>query len=207
MKALIIPFKGNQFQLKCLLNELFVQFNENRSNFDDLKIIVVNDEKDDNLKQLREAFPQFHFYTNNRNKGANGARNTGLELVKKKFSKVTHVCFFDSDDNIMPGFIKALRLENFKEQYHYSNHLFIGNKNYSSRKKQLSKFKVLELNKYGPPIQYFLSIKQLTTQHIYWDESFESCQDWEFFIRVFGDDTNILQSKPGVRYKINSNHQ
>jgi glycosyltransferase involved in cell wall biosynthesis len=63
--------------------------------FDDLEIIVVDDGSSDDTKQLLQnlALPGLRYILHDVNKGANAARNTGIEAAKGKF-----VAFQDSDD-------------------------------------------------------------------------------------------------------------
>jgi glycosyltransferase involved in cell wall biosynthesis len=63
--------------------------------FNDLEIIVVDDGSRDDTKRLLQnlALPGLRYILHDVNKGANAARNTGIEAAKGKF-----VAFQDSDD-------------------------------------------------------------------------------------------------------------
>lgn len=73
----------------------------------DWECIVVDDFSKDNTKEvvedLMKSNPQISYYLNSHKKGAQGARNTGLDHAKYQW-----VIFFDSDNNMHPEFIETM---------------------------------------------------------------------------------------------------
>lgn len=75
--------------------------------FSDWKCIVVDDHSTDNVKDLITQYqnkdPRFFYLVNNRKKGAQGARNTGLYNCESEW-----VFFFDSDNKMHPNCLEEL---------------------------------------------------------------------------------------------------
>jgi glycosyltransferase involved in cell wall biosynthesis len=96
--SIIIPVYNRvhiiQKTLHSIVNQSFVQF----------ECIIVDDYSTDSIQeefinwQLDE---RFSLVKNNRSKGAQGSRNTGL-----LYSKGTYVCFFDSDNLMKSNFLE-----------------------------------------------------------------------------------------------------
>ncbi len=78
--------------------------------YQDWECIVVDDNSTDNTKEVIDLFclkdKRFRYLRNNRKKGAQGARNTGILA-----SDAEWVCIFDSDDLMHPDFLEKLVAE------------------------------------------------------------------------------------------------
>ena len=72
--------------------------------FNDWECLVVDDRSSDNSLKVIERYAEkdlrFKCLSNNRKKGAQGARNTGVIAAKGEY-----VVFFDSDDKMHPDFL------------------------------------------------------------------------------------------------------
>lgn len=75
--------------------------------FKDWECVVVDDHSTDNteevIKNYIERDLRFHYLKNERKKGAQGARNTGLNHCKSEW-----LVFFDSDNLMHPDFLKKV---------------------------------------------------------------------------------------------------
>ena len=75
--------------------------------FNDWEMLVVDDHSTDNTKEVIESYikqdPRIHYLLNERKKGAQGARNTGVLASKNEW-----IVIFDSDDYAHPGFLSSL---------------------------------------------------------------------------------------------------
>jgi glycosyltransferase involved in cell wall biosynthesis len=82
----------------------------------DFEIIVVDDGSTDNPQGSIGADPRIRF-TRQNNRGASGARNTGIDLAQGRF-----IAFLDSDDRFLPHHLEAMRviLENTQSTAAYS---------------------------------------------------------------------------------------
>ena len=76
----------------------------------DWEMLVVDDHSTDNTWEVIEAYnkrdPRIHYLHNERKKGAQGARNTGLLHAKHDW-----VVLFDSDDFAYPNFLSRMASE------------------------------------------------------------------------------------------------
>ena len=83
--------------LDCILHQTFT----------DWECIVVDDFSTDNTKDLIYSYVQkdcrFHYMLNERKKGAQGARNTGLY-----HSSADWIWLMDSDDTVLPDFLEKM---------------------------------------------------------------------------------------------------
>ena len=70
----------------------------------DWECLIIDDYSNDNTKQVVQSYinndNRFSYHLNERRKGAQGARNTGIMKAKGEY-----VCFFDSDDFMYPNYI------------------------------------------------------------------------------------------------------
>lgn len=75
--------------------------------YDDWEMYVVDDMSQDDTREVIERYAQrdcrIHYLLNERKKGAQGARNTGL-----LHSDSEYVVIFDSDDYVYPNFLSTL---------------------------------------------------------------------------------------------------
>ena len=75
--------------------------------FKDWEMLVVDDHSKDNTKDVIDGYhrqdARITYLLNERKKGAQGARNTGILHAKAEW-----VCLFDSDDYVYPNFLSTL---------------------------------------------------------------------------------------------------
>jgi Glycosyltransferases involved in cell wall biogenesis len=99
--SIIIPSYNRADLLQRTLSSIASQTSS------DWECIVVDDFSKDNTKEvvedLMKSNPQISYYLNSHKKGAQGARNTGLDHAKYHW-----VIFFDSDNNMHPDFIETM---------------------------------------------------------------------------------------------------
>ncbi|MDD3184940.1 MAG: glycosyltransferase family 2 protein [Anaerostipes sp.] len=98
--SIIIPVYGVEAYLAECLESLINQTYEN------LEIIVVDDESPDQCPKICDEFAERDkriIVIHQKNKGAAGARNTGLKKVSGDF-----VCFVDGDDIVKLNYVESL---------------------------------------------------------------------------------------------------
>lgn len=96
--SIIIPVHKDSFKLVRLLSSLY-----HGSNVSEFEVIIVLDNQLLDMSSIREQFPLVTIIPNARNRGAGGARNTGLDTAKGAY-----VLFADSDDVLLPGWLKTV---------------------------------------------------------------------------------------------------
>lgn len=99
--SIIIPSYNRAKLLQKTLSSITAQTSS------DWECIVVDDFSKDNTKEVVEDLiksnPKISYYLNSHKKGAQGARNTGLDHAKFQW-----VIFFDSDNYMHPDFIETM---------------------------------------------------------------------------------------------------
>ncbi|MGI6499315.1 MAG: glycosyltransferase family 2 protein [Anaerostipes sp.] len=98
--SIIIPVYGVEAYLAECLESLINQTYEN------LEIIVVDDESPDQCPKICDEFAERDkriIVIHQKNKGAAGARNTGLKAATGNY-----ICFVDSDDKVKEDYVKVL---------------------------------------------------------------------------------------------------
>lgn len=75
--------------------------------YPDWECVVVDDHSNDDTREIVQSYlrrdKRFTYCVNNRRKGAQGARNTGLLLAKGEW-----LLFFDSDDYMYPDYLDSV---------------------------------------------------------------------------------------------------
>ena len=101
MISIIIPTYNRATIIPKALDSILNQ------TYKDWECIVVDDHSTDDTKQVIEEYiakdSRFHYLVNNRKKGAQGARNTGLYSCNSEW-----VYFFDSDNKLHPNCLEEL---------------------------------------------------------------------------------------------------
>lgn len=95
--SIIIPVYNTSDYLKKLLDTLIDQ----KLNYDNVEIIVINDGSTEDMSFLDEY--NYIKVIHKKNKGVSVARNVGLELAKGKY-----IAFCDSDDMVAKDYIKTI---------------------------------------------------------------------------------------------------
>lgn len=107
MISIIIPTYNREMIISRALNSILEQ------TYGDWECVVVDDgSTDDTEKVIREYIDQnsrFQYLRNNRSKGAQGARNTGILAAQGEW-----VILFDSDNKMHPSFLASLKEEQEK---------------------------------------------------------------------------------------------
>lgn len=104
MISVVIPTYNRAEVISHVLDNLLAQ------TCPDWKCIVVDDYSTDNtadvvLRYVAED-SRFAYITNNHSKGAQGARNSGIHAAQGEW-----ICFFDSDDVMLPNYIERMQTE------------------------------------------------------------------------------------------------
>ena len=179
--SVIIPtYDREHFLKKCVDSVL-------KQTYPDLEVIIVDDGSGDGTKDLIASYPDNRIiYARQDNKGVSGARNKGIGLAKGDF-----VAFLDSDDWWQ---VKKLErsaqyiLEHPDISIFHTNEIWYRNGNLL---KQLSRHK----NPTGRVYKNTLPIccisistaviKKTVFENIgVFDESFEACEDYDFWLRA-----------------------
>ena len=99
--SIIIPTYNRACQLAKTLDSVLCQ------TYQQWECIIVDDGSTDHTFAIAEDYQandsRFLFVKNKRSKGAQGARNTGLEIAKGDW-----ICFFDSDDLMYPNYLEEM---------------------------------------------------------------------------------------------------
>lgn len=110
--SIVIPTYNRASILSHTLDSVAAQF------FKDWECLVVDDHSSDNTKEVVEDYckrdVRFHYLANEGEKGAQGARNTGLKHANNEW-----VLFFDSDNVMRNNFLASMSEEIRKAQERY----------------------------------------------------------------------------------------
>ena len=178
--------------------------------------LIIDDNSTDETSQIVQAYcsndSRFQYYLNERSKGAQGARNTGIDKSKGKF-----LIFLDSDDLLAP-FCLERRLQFAKENpdkefYCFATALF-------KQKPGDTQLLWNYLNTNVDDIVRFLRQdmpwhtsgvlwkKEKVVKIKDWDEQINTWQDWDFHVRALIEpDCRYIkdnQQKPDSFYRIES---
>lgn len=104
MVSILIPTYNRAATISKTIDSFITQ------DFKEWEMIVVDDHSTDNTKEVVEEYhkrdPRICYVLNERKKGAQGARNTGILHAKAEW-----VCLFDSDDYAYPTFLSKMEAE------------------------------------------------------------------------------------------------
>ena len=182
--SVIVPTYNRLKKLPITINSILNQ------TFDDFEIIIVNDGEDEiSVQKVISEFndSRIHYLINQRKKGANGARNTGLEQAKGKF-----IAFLDDDDLWYPQKIQK-QLQLFYQSQNKVGLVYSGFEIVSANDPQFSK-KIFPQKKgkllndiiignfIGSPTP--LIRRDILFDAGPFDESLKSSQDWDLWIRI-----------------------
>ncbi len=182
--SIIIP-TFNRSELVCMAMESVL-----KQTYENWECIVVDDFSEDNTCQIIqekiENEPRFMLFNNERKKGAQGARNTGISKAKGFW-----IVFLDSDDILIENSLEV-RLKAFQENLELDPILIYGdlsnNKYYEiigSGRKFLNKNLAL------CPFSVMMVQKEKVFNKELLDESFPAWQDDDLVIQI-ANSGNIL---------------
>lgn len=101
MISIVIPTYNREYIIHKTLDSILNQ------TFQDWECIVVDDHSTDDTKEVIQEYIQkdhrFRYLLNERKKGAQGARNTGIVHANGEW-----ICLFDSDDIMYPNYLDMM---------------------------------------------------------------------------------------------------
>jgi glycosyltransferase involved in cell wall biosynthesis len=155
----------------------------------EVEIVVVNDGSPDNAREVATSFGDKLIYVEQRNGGLSAARNAGLRVSSGEF-----VMFLDSDDQANP------ELEDFFSRPRtadvYPGAYFIFREWSGEGTRHLTQLPKgapdIYNHNFGPPPSCIVR-RTVALEVGAFDTSFKSCEDWEFWIRVW-------KSSPAVEH-------
>ncbi|RSO85808.1 glycosyltransferase family 2 protein [Acinetobacter pittii] len=153
-----------------------------------LEIIVVDDFSTDNTEEVVKSLnsPLIKYFKNQRTKGANGARNTGIMLSRGEF-----IAFHDSDDTWLPQKLILQKLVFDKQKD--INLCFCSLESIDSVKNEkrviprryVDKEKVKDvLWKKNIISTQTIMVRATLAYEIFFDEELKRFQDWDYVLRV-----------------------
>lgn len=119
--SVIVPVHNSEKYLEQCINSIRVQDYEN------IEVILINDGSKDNslsICQSLSAIDKRISVISQKNQGVSSARNTGLCCAKGKY-----ICFVDSDDIVLKGYVSAMVTEMVKQEVDvvYDTHSYVYN--------------------------------------------------------------------------------
>lgn len=182
--SVVVPTFNRPNMLAQALNTVLKQ------TFRDFELLVVDDHSGCDVQAVVDTFDdkRIRYFKNQNQKGANGARNTGIEASKGRWIK-----FLDDDDTWFPGMLKSIRIkiENDKQ----AGLIYTDYERYDFKKDQ-----VIPYNKPSKPegwvfddLTYinfvggysFVAIKkEIFRKSGMLDEQLPAEQDWDLFLRI-----------------------
>lgn len=197
--SVYIPTKNRVALLERAIHSVLSQTYKN------IELIVIDDGSSDEtpmlLAKLASQFKKLKFVSLTQSKGAPAARNYALKLAKGQL-----ITGLDDDDFFLPKRIEHL-VANFDEKYafvcsgFYWSYGKIKTKLYSSLQ-QISLDEQLYFNHASNQV---LVLKERLLAVGGFDESFQSCQDWELWTRLIQHYGNGLRIKE-IDYVIDASH-
>lgn len=166
-----------------------------------LEIIVVDDFSTDNTEEVVKSLnsPLIKYFKNQRTKGANGARNTGIMLSRGEF-----IAFHDSDDIWLSDKLE-LQLQVLKSDLNIDMCFcsLITENGIITPKRKIKSFDIreqLKLKNFISTQTIFIYKKQALT--FLFDEELRRFQDWDFVLRVSSEKKIHHIDKPLVIQKL-----
>ncbi|MDE5970766.1 MAG: glycosyltransferase [Muribaculaceae bacterium] len=198
--TIVIPVYNREQLILNALNSIAIQ------NCSDVKVIVVDDRSTDSTIKNVNAWISSHpnidvkLLTNDI-KGVSGARNCGLKAVDTEY-----VMFFDSDDEMNPGFLKLLI-----DRLNMSKADLIGwDVNFTGNGKHKRIFKVTNIWRnhlvHGSlSTQRYVARLSLFKDAGCWNESLKAWIDFELGVRILLHNPKIEKLQLDYRQTINVN--
>lgn len=168
-----------------------------KQSYTDFEFLIIDDYSTQNIEEFVSGYsdPRIKFLNNNRKKGAQGARNTGLIESKGRW-----IAFLDSDDIWMPD-----KLDKQLEVMISSGSKFSFTNWYVKSNEEISVHKNITGNIYKSNfIGTFSSVvicSDLISKVGLLDEDLVSCQDWDYWIRVLKYQEALHIEEPLLIYR------
>lgn len=196
--SVIVPTFKRPDRLLRALDSVFSQTCQ------DFEILVVDDDPSDNdIEELLNSLEdnRIRLFKNQRTKGANGARNTGIVNSNGVF-----LAFLDDDDEWLPDYLQSQRdiLINSDESYGlvYADYYFEENqvwkKKHQSFKGNILVALITDQFRIGSGSNIFIKSSVIKTTGL-WDEEMKRQQDLEFLIRVLSNFMAYSNSVIGLK--------
>lgn len=160
------------------------------------EIIVVDDFSTDNTEEVVRSLnsPLIKYVKNQRKKGANGARNTGILMALCEFiafqdsddiwlrNKLNRQYFFLKDKNISFCFCSMVSFNNVTNELE---------KVIPKRKVDYNKINKILYNKNIISTQTIFMLTELAKKNLF-DENLNRYQDWDFVLRLLENGVNLI---------------
>ncbi|MEX0685075.1 MAG: glycosyltransferase family A protein [Balneolales bacterium] len=182
--SVIIPTYNRAHLVKDAIDSVLKQTYQN------FELLIVDDYSEDNTKEVVKSFKHqnIKYLLNNRSKGAQGARNTGLLASRGQW-----IAMLDSDDIWLPtklekqvAYIKITKnnvagLSTGNAKYDFKNHKVI---KYKIPQKRIHTAKDLLYKNYLSGFSTFIFNKEKALITGGFDERFPAMQDVDFYISM-----------------------
>jgi len=177
--SIIIPTKNRPYLLKRALASVINQ------SYQDWELFIINDS--DIEVSINSSDPRIQIIKNNNKSGANGARNTGINLARGEY-----IAFLDDDDtwdkNKLSKQIKMMDSSNIILSYTGKKIIYKKNNTsttkYSYKSHFLSPRFTLLLHNYIGTTSSIVIRRNPCSGDINFDEELHSLQDYEYYLRL-----------------------
>ena len=199
--TVVIPTYNRVNIIKRAINSVQDQTYQN------YELLVVDDFSDDNTKNIVTDYDdsRVNYILNERKKGAQGARNTGIIRAQGKY-----IAFLDSDDKWLPNKLccQVEEMEKLNEQYAliYCGLNILNGDKISSKIPELEGDiykKVLGFEQWHPPTSTFF-VRTKVAKKMLFDEAFPAFQERDFLLRI-SREYKIAQIQEPMVQKYDSN--
>jgi len=195
-------YNSEEYLNKCIDSVL----NQSYSN---LEIVIINNCSTDNTKKIVSSYSdkRIKYFETPKFMSLGKARNFGLDKVKGEF-----IGFLDSDD-----YWEIDKLKNSRLLFNKNNGVVYSDVTYFSKKESFKlydkrrayKGKCFEklLNDYSLCLSSVLFSKEIIERYsIEFDDSYEVCEDYDFFLKLASKTKIDFVNKPDVNYRIHNNN-
>ena len=200
--VIINCYNSEEFLNECINSVL----NQSHSK---LEIIIINNKSTDNTKNIIHSYSdkRIKYFETPKFMSLGKARNFGLNKVKGEF-----IGFLDSDDYWESDKLKdSINLFDKNNGVVYSDVTYFYNngsfKLYNKRRPHKGNCFEKLLIDYSLCLSSILISKEIIDKYsIEFDETYEVCEDYDFFIRLAAKTQLNFVNKPHVNYRIHNNN-
>ena len=200
--VIINCYNSEEFLNECINSVL----NQSHSK---LEIIIINNKSTDNTKNIIHSYSdkRIKYFETPKFMSLGKARNFGLNKVKGEF-----IGFLDSDDYWESDKLKdSINLFDKNNGVVYSDVTYFYNngsfKLYNKRRPHKGNCFEKLLIDYSLCLSSILFSKEIIDKYsIEFDETYEVCEDYDFFIRLAAKTQLNFVNKPHVNYRIHNNN-